>query len=457
MKKLLSVLIALCLALSLAPGAFAEGDGWQAADGGWRYYENGAMLTGVRWIEAEGGRYIFDENGILQTGDAEGDVLFDNNLYYIHPDKNLNDPHSCFAVRMYTRNRGADVGITYYDGDGITFVGWISAGDGKLMYQTRIPKENVPGATKDIYIYVWRAQYIPEGIDPLTFEAIPAGWYLFDDNGVLVTQDGVYPCGDGHTYEVKDGNIVTMDGEPIAVPGAPSSKTYTIDNVPYPCAIEADVTMTGGGSGYQAKLVFVTPTSGITFGPQFDTGARAPYTNRNVLLVENILHNGAGGQDYQWPNAAGGGIDVPLGQPIHIMLGYDFNGDFSVYYNGELVGTYNNPKMVLPTQDLRNTMKVRVEVSAKHDGDSVNTLFSNIKIKNTDGPLKIWGNPYPLLSCPSITTELLDPLPLVGDADVTKQYNRTIRIYGTLSGIGGLDWDSAYDRVSGIMEFPVGF
>ncbi len=209
MKKLLALLLTLCFALVLVPGmASAAGDGWQFADGGWRYFENGEMLTGVRWIETEGGRYIFDANGFLQVGDAEGDVLCNGNLYYINPQRDLDDPRSCYAVRNYTRSR-PEVGLTYYDGDGITFVGWISAGDGKLMYQTCVPKENVPGAAKDVYIYVWRAQYILEGENPLTGERIPAAWYLFGDDGVLITEPGEHACGDGNTYYVNEkGRIV---------------------------------------------------------------------------------------------------------------------------------------------------------------------------------------------------------------------------------------------------------
>ncbi|WP_289290500.1 hypothetical protein, partial [Bacteroides sp. 41_26] len=223
--------VCLLLALILIPNvAFADGDGWQSENGGWKYYENGVPMKGVRWVEAENARYIFDEStGLLLTGDAESDIQINGNLYHVNPNKNTADPKSCYAVRNYTRNRNG-VGVTYYDGDGITFVGWIGANNGKLMYQTRIPKENVQGATKDIYIYVWRAQYLPAGKNPVTGAAMEEGWNLFDDNGVLITADGTYNCGDGSTYVVYGGKIITKDGVSVMQPTV-SKPSASITNI----------------------------------------------------------------------------------------------------------------------------------------------------------------------------------------------------------------------------------
>ncbi len=223
MKRAFAFFITLCLALSLLPcAAFAEQDGWQQANGGWMYYQNGVPLKNAQWIEAEGGRYIFNDAGLLQTGDAEGDVLTGGNLYYINPRKDLNNPATCYAVRNYTRQRGQEIGITYYDADGITFMGWIKDASGSLRYQTRIPKENVPGASKDLYIYVWHAQPITEVRPDPDYpddhsRDIPTGWYLFDDNGILMCS--AQNCTvDGITYTTDtDGRILspylTLPGE----------------------------------------------------------------------------------------------------------------------------------------------------------------------------------------------------------------------------------------------------
>jgi len=194
----------------LLPMAFAEGQGWRAEDGGWRYYTNGAPLKNVNWIEAEGNFYIFDDTtGLLQTGDADGDVLMNGNLYYINPDKNLSNPASCYAVRNYTRTRSA--GVTYYDSNGITFVGWMSTADGGRMYQTLIRKEDI-GAAKDLYIYVWRGQHLPAGIDPITREPIPAGWYLFGEDGVLVQKAGWHDSEDLCAYRTNEQGLILEKG-----------------------------------------------------------------------------------------------------------------------------------------------------------------------------------------------------------------------------------------------------
>ena len=181
------------------PNWLTDGAGaWQHTDA------SGAISKGVLWMEENGvgNRYIFDNTGLLCTGDSEGDVLINGNLYFINPNKNLSDPRTCYAVRDYTRIR-PNVGITYYDNDGITFVGWINAGAGKRMYQTIIHKEDI-GAAKDLYIYVWRAQYLPACQDPDhpgdAAYMIPEGWYLFGEDGVLVQQEGWHACNDGKNY-----------------------------------------------------------------------------------------------------------------------------------------------------------------------------------------------------------------------------------------------------------------
>lgn len=210
-------LLALVLLTSLLPAAaFAASDGWAQEADGWRYYENGAPVTGVRWHEEEQHFYIFDDTGLLQTGDTDGDVFLYGNLYCINPGKNVNDPRTCYAVRNYTRNRPG-VGITYYNQYGITYVGWTNAGGGGRMYQTRIPKERI-GAEKDLYIYVWRAQLLPESVDP-DFpndpgRNIPAGWYLFDDNGILVTEPGWHDCSDGKAYRVNEHGQILEESTP---------------------------------------------------------------------------------------------------------------------------------------------------------------------------------------------------------------------------------------------------
>lgn len=229
-RKIVAVCMALFLLGAMLPTAFAaEKQGWVQENGGWRYYENGAPLHSVNCIADEGGRrYVFDEKGFLMTGDAEGDVLRFGNLYCINPEKDIRNPSTCYAVVDYVRRREA--GVTYYDSDGITFVGWMNTGNGGRMYQTRILKENT-GAEKDLYIYVWRAQYIPECQDPdYPGEAehnIPAGRYLFGDDGILIQEAGWHGCKDGKAYLTDAQGRILEEGVPGAAESAAPAQTQS--------------------------------------------------------------------------------------------------------------------------------------------------------------------------------------------------------------------------------------
>ena len=98
----------------------------------------------------------------------------------------------CDGYRPRADSNGTDLGLTYYNPDGITYRGWVDGGSGKLLYQT---VQDIPGVG-ELYFIVWRAQYLPEGTDPVTGDPVPAGWYLFGEDGVLVTEDGVYTVPD---------------------------------------------------------------------------------------------------------------------------------------------------------------------------------------------------------------------------------------------------------------------
>lgn len=214
-KTLTSLLLASLLFVLPAQAFAAAPQGWRQETDGWRYYQNGAPLKNVNWIEAEGNFYIFDsETGLLQTGDADGDVAMNGHFYYINPQKNPGNPRTCYAMRSYTRSRG-NVGITFYDASCITFVGWIKDENGNMRYQTRIPKENT-GTAKDVYIYVWRAQTLPECQHPDhpgdAAYNIPAGRYLFGDDGVLVTEVGWHDCNDGKAYKTDARGRILAEG-----------------------------------------------------------------------------------------------------------------------------------------------------------------------------------------------------------------------------------------------------
>ena len=207
-------------------------------------------------------------------------------------------------------------------------------------------------------------------------------------------------------------------------------KEYTISNVKAADAIEADVRLLGDGVGSHAKLVLVSPKSGVSVGIQYDRGAREPYAGKAMLLVENIRHNNEGGQRYYWPLPT----ELHMGKYYHLMLSLSRKGDIGVYFNRRKVASYKNKDLA------GREVSPRVEASAKYNGDVVDADFKNIRIK--DGSIK--------------DIDIYDAFRI----DTAKQIKSRIRnnshvsIYGHLTGLkNGQDWDSAYEAVSGIVQY----
>ena len=208
------------------------------------------------------------------------------------------------------------------------------------------------------------------------------------------------------------------------------NRRYTFSNIKAQHIISADVKLLGDGDGYHAKLVLVTPTSGFSFGIQFDKGASAPYTGRAMLIAENIHSNDEGGQVYDRP----GNIEVHLGKTYNLMLSLDSHGNINTYFNGRIIGTYHNSKLA------GKKVRPRVEGSAKHNGDVVDVDFSHIRIKDDpiDEVYAFW--PYEIDTAKRINSKIIN--------------NTHVRIYGKLTDLKeGEDWDSAYEAVSGIVQF----
>ncbi len=208
-------------------------------------------------------------------------------------------------------------------------------------------------------------------------------------------------------------------------------KASTITNTKCEAAIEADVVLTGSGTGYHAKLVVATPLSAVSFGIQYDSYAVAPYTGKAMALVENVASNNAGGQVYTRP----GNKQLKLGKTYHMMLTVNKDGTGSVYLDYKKIGGFSNKGLV------NQFLYLRVEGSARLNGDRVNARFKNIRCK-TGGkydPGKIW------------TTSNFDTCPTI-KSKVKK--DGSISINGHLSGLpAGGDWDNQYGIVSGIRQF----
>lgn len=204
---------------------------------------------------------------------------------------------------------------------------------------------------------------------------------------------------------------------------------YTIENTDSYAAIEADVKLEGTGTGSHAKLVICTPTAAVSFGLQYDSFAVGAKT---MCLIENIRSNNPGGQTYIHPNNQ----VVNLGNTYHLMLTLNKNGTGSVFLNNKKIGDYNNSSLAN-----QSTVYLRVEGSARIDGDSVKATFSNIKLKtnSTYNASKNWKT-QKFITNPTMKVESISSTKIV--------------ISGTISGLGeGYDWDKKYNNVSAIIQF----
>lgn len=207
-------------------------------------------------------------------------------------------------------------------------------------------------------------------------------------------------------------------------------KGYTIENTKALTSIEADVTLTGSGTGYHAKLVLCTPTSAVSFGIQHDEHAAAPWTGKSMALIENVAHNGPGGQQYTRPSNR----ELQRGKTYKMMITVDKKGNGNVYLDYEKIGSFSNAGLA------NQAVYIRVEGAVRLNGDSLNATFDNIKLRQ-GGKLeknKQYGGWFPK-SNKSIKTKKVNAK------------NKVI-VSGTGSGING-DWDSDYENVSGIFQF----
>ncbi len=213
------------------------------------------------------------------------------------------------------------------------------------------------------------------------------------------------------------------------------SQTYetgsaTIANTESEYAIEADVRLSGSGSGYHAKLVACTKNSAVSFGIQYDKQAKQPYTDTVSFLIENVFNNNLGGQKYIRPGYA------QLNRAFRLLLTVDKNGICNTYIDGTKVHSVKNP-------NLRDRIYLRVEGSGKAAGDKVNARFYNIKVKEfgTYKDTFVWG------------TYNFDTNEGINSRDTYKK-NRNIFVSGTITGLKeGQDWDNSYNKCSGIIQF----
>lgn len=245
-----------------------------------------------------------------------------------------------------------------------------------------------------------------------------------------------YKNSGGKTPSGPTPELPTSEG----VPSVPQGSS-TIENTSSQYAIEADVVLNGTGTGSHAKLVLAAPTAAVSFGIQYDEGARAPYTRKTVLMIENVSNNNAGGQRYIWPEYNGKFIETSKGAKAHLMLTIDHDGRGSVFVNGTKVGDFTN------TSIASQQIYLRVEGSARKNGDTINAQFFNIKLKSGGvyNSSRHWGTVIGSKQWPDY-----------GNAGVmvTKASGTEVAIAGTIVGFGpNDDWDNRFNNAGNLVQF----
>ncbi len=224
---------------------------------------------------------------------------------------------------------------------------------------------------------------------------------------------------------------LNIDPGSVALPELPErAGIATVDSY---ASLEADVFLAGSGSGYHAKLTMQTATSAISWGIQYDSCAAAPYTGQTAYLVENVAHNGPGGQTYTRYGLS------TTGEWHHMMITYK-DGWCEFYLDNNFVGAQYN-------EGLKNgTLYCAVEGAARLDGDSVDARFDNIKIKGH-------GKYDPEQGFNHYHT---DHNGLSADVSKFVVSTGSVNIGGVMNGLGGRDWDSAYQDASLVVRFSDG-
>lgn len=205
-----------------------------------------------------------------------------------------------------------------------------------------------------------------------------------------------------------------------------------ISTIPSEYSIQADVKLNGSGTGYHAKLVACTKTSAVSFGIQYDEYGEGEFNDQTTFIIENIESNNPGGQEYIRTGLS------ERGQFYNLMLTVQKDGTCNFYVNNEQVGSVVNPELA------GQKLYLRVEGSGRINGDTVEATFENIKLKGSGNynAKKNWG-----------TYNFDTNAGIQSDTENFKNQH-SISIQGTVKDIGETDdWDSAYEEVSGIIQF----
>ena len=152
--------------------------------------------------------------------------------------------------------------------------------------------------------------------------------------------------------------------------------------------IEANLSLTGSGSGCHAKInIHDSYGAAVSFGIQYESALSSnhPYaTDNNVaFLVENVMSHGTEpglrGKEYHFLGRAN------LGQEYKMAISWYDDNSLRFYLNGD--------EYFRTTTTLTPPLFFQVEGSAMKNGDTINALFTDVRVKagNCDANYGIVG------------------------------------------------------------------
>lgn len=185
-------------------------------------------------------------------------------------------------------------------------------------------------------------------------------------------------------------------------------------DLPVPTIIvQGDITLSGAGSGFQAKIYFSsgnTPGRAVSFGMQYDDGAMR-------WLSENIVD----GHRYTYRAWEAASANRPYNAQI-------------LWYQGSHLGVFlvdGRPIGAFGDQNFSNPYIVGPEVNVKHDGDRVTASINNFRV---DGR---YAAPYGV----DLSTRWAGPRPQCNQKYDSAPGANFHWSNGT-SAMGGGDWDA---------------
>lgn len=219
-------------------------------------------------------------------------------------------------------------------------------------------------------------------------------------------------------------------------------------------SISSDVTLNGTGDGYHAKIVLHTNNpdyNAVSFGIQYDNGmdVNGRAINHTAYLLENVDGSGQTAPRYTFYTGEEIGIIPEVGNTYHLQLTWK-NNVVTYYVNGHKLGS----------QDARmgRTFIMQVEGSCKHDGDTIDATFDNVKVAVGDsevtwGTYQDWGTIEENFGLKIRTTKdgvAVDSGPSFTSGETS--YGQCFEIYGRASVPAGVDWDSAEKKTGRVLS-----